>query len=241
MLGAWPVLAFVMSSDSYHIQQDSINIGGTEDSASNSYKLKDTAGEIATGKSSSNSYNLYAGYRQMNETYISVSLPDNVTLTPAIGGVTGGTGNGFVSWTIITDNNAGFTATLKASSTMMVENSQGDNIQAYTEAVNGVPDYDWTVAANAAEFGYHATTTNSTDLDQSFKSAGSSPCNTGSTMANNQCWLSASTSPETLINRATETTLDGVILGIKFQVEIDNHVVIEDTYTATTTVTMLTL
>lgn len=58
--------AFVMESGAYRIQRDSINIGGTEDSNSSAYILKDTVGEIGTGRSPSsyNLYNLYAGYRQ---------------------------------------------------------------------------------------------------------------------------------------------------------------------------------
>ncbi len=40
-----------MQSDSYRIDQDSINFGGTEDSASASYRLSDTLGEVATGES----------------------------------------------------------------------------------------------------------------------------------------------------------------------------------------------
>lgn len=172
---------------------------------------------------------------------ITITSPANVTMSPSIVGITGNPDSpsaGYAQWTIATSNNTGFTATFKASSTDMVGDTQGDSIQAYTEAVNGVPDYTWSVATNAAEFGYNATTTTAADLDVSFKSAaGSSPCNAGSVMTNDQCWLSASTSPETLINRTSETTSGGVILGIKFQVEIDNHFVSEDTYTATTTVT----
>ncbi len=172
---------------------------------------------------------------------ITITSPGNVTMSPAIVSITGNPDSpsaGYAQWTIRTSNNTGFTATFKASSTVMLGDAQDDQIDAYTEAVAGVPDYTWTVPSGSAEFGYNATTTTAADLDVSFKSAaGSTPCNIGAVMTNDQCWLSASTSPETLINRATETTLDGVILGIKFQVELDNHFVTEDTYTATTTVT----
>lgn len=172
---------------------------------------------------------------------ITITSPANVTMSPSIVGITGNPDSpsaGYAQWTIVTSNSTGFTATFKASSTDMVGDSQGDQIDKYTEATAGVPDYTWTVPSGSAEFGYNATTTTAADLDVSFKSAaGSSPCNVGTVMTNDQCWLSASTSPETLINRTSETTSGGVILGIKFQVEIDNHFVPEDTYTATTTVT----
>ena len=71
---AIPLAAFsaVMQSPSYQIGNDSINIGGTENSVSSNYQLSDTVGESATGNSSSTSYNLYAGYRQMTGSSIAI-------------------------------------------------------------------------------------------------------------------------------------------------------------------------
>lgn len=239
-LGAWPVLAYVMSSDSYRIQQDSVNIGGTEDSASDSYKLKDTAGEIATGKSSSDSYNLYAGYRQMNETYISISSPANVTLTPAILGVTGGAGNGSAAWTVITDNPAGYSLTIKASSSPALV-SGAYSFADYTPSggIGANPDFTWSVASTDSEFGF---TPEGDDIIQKFLDNGTS-CNIGSSNAADACWhyLSSATA-ETISQSTSANHPSGAATTVKFRATSgSSHIQVEGTYTATTTVTALTL
>lgn len=238
------VYAYVMGSDNYRIQQDSVNFGGTEDSVSSNYKVRDTLGEIATGLSSSSSYNLYAGYRQMDEVYISITSPSDCVLSPSLGGIAGGASNCFAVWTIVTDSPAGFTASLTATSTgmdgsgyVMKGNTQGDWIDNYTENSYNIPDYNWSVS-NAAEFGYTATTTTAADLVSAFKNTASA-CN-GSTMTNDQCWISASSTARQLINR-TSPAISGINLSIHFRVQINSHVVISDTYTATTTITALVL
>ncbi len=236
-LAALPVLAYVMSSDNYRIQQDSVNIGGTEDSTSNSYKLKDTAGEIATGKSSSDSYNLYAGYRQMDEVYISITSPSDVTLTPSIGGVTGGTGNGSASWTIITDNPAGYSLTIKASSSPALV-SGAYSFADYTPA-GANPDFTWSVASTDSEFGF---TPEGNDIVQKFLDNGIL-CGTGSSNAVDACWyyLSSATT-ETISQSTSPNHPSGTATTVKFRATSgSSHIQVEGTYTATTTVTALTL
>src|SRR5690242_13754867 len=68
------VLAQAMSSGSYKIQIDSVNIGGGN-SSSNSYGIEDTVGEVGTGGSSSGSYALNAGYQQNLEDDIDFTAP----------------------------------------------------------------------------------------------------------------------------------------------------------------------
>lgn len=58
----WPVIIFAMSSESYRIPTDSINIGGVPE-LSESYRTEDTIGEGATGFSQSDTYHLSAGYQ----------------------------------------------------------------------------------------------------------------------------------------------------------------------------------
>ncbi len=64
MTGMFPCRAHVMSSQNYRINVDSINIGGGKQ-ASGNYRNENTAGEIATGISSSISYKMSAGYQAM--------------------------------------------------------------------------------------------------------------------------------------------------------------------------------
>ncbi len=57
------VLAYMSSSD-YILWFDSMNIGGEETSNSTNYKLRDTLGEIGTGRIESTSYAGLIGFRQ---------------------------------------------------------------------------------------------------------------------------------------------------------------------------------
>jgi hypothetical protein len=46
---------------------------------------------------------------------ISISSPADVSLSPSIAGMTGGAGTGSATWTVKTNNTAGFNLTIKAS------------------------------------------------------------------------------------------------------------------------------
>ncbi len=234
------VLAYVMGSDSYRIQQDSVNFGGTEDSGSASYKVRDTAGEIATGPSSSASYNLYAGYRQMDEVYISITSPLDVTLTPAIGGITGGTGNGYAEWLVITDDPAGYSLTIKASSSPALI-SGSNSFADYTPVGGrvGNPDFVWGIDNADSEFGF---TPEGNDIVQKFLDNSGSPCGIGSTDTANACWYYASTTEQTISQSALPNHPSGTLTRVRFRATSgSSHVQIEGTYTATTTVTALAL
>jgi len=56
------VLSMSMSSTNYRIQSDSINVGGVRQTSAN-YVSEDTIGEISSGNSSSDTYELSAGYQ----------------------------------------------------------------------------------------------------------------------------------------------------------------------------------
>ena len=67
-----------MSSGSFNIKKDSINIGGTENSTSTNFKASDSLGEIGTGTSNSANYQMQAGYRpELNLPTLSFSLSTN--------------------------------------------------------------------------------------------------------------------------------------------------------------------
>lgn len=173
---------------------------------------------------------------------ISITSPSNVSMSPAIPGMTGSGGapsTGQAEWTVITNNNTGFSMTLIASSSPAMQgNSQGDSFADYTPATANVPDYSWSIAASAAEFGYSVEPATAADTAQIFLDNGSA-CNTGTGQVANKCWLNASTTAVTIINRTSETSSSGQAEVIKFQVEQGASAFkVEDTYTATTTVTV---
>ena len=229
------VSAAVMQSDNYKIQSDSVNIGGILATSTN-YKIEDTVGEIATGESTSSSYKLKAGYQQMQETVISITSPSDVTMSPAIGGVTGGTGDGSAVWTVITDSPAGYSLTIKASSSPALRFGSY-NFADYTPA-GANPDYSWSITSTDSEFGF---TPEGNDIVQKYKDNGSA-CNTGSGGTADKCWDALSTSAKTIAQSTSANHPSGTASTVKFRAESgSSHIQVNGTYTATTTITAITL
>ena len=137
------ILADFMQSSTYKIQSDSLNLGGA-DSASDNYKLNDTLGEVATGDSNSANYYMHAGYWQMQESYIAISSPSDLIMD-SMGGLSGGSSEGTMSWVVVTDNTAGYSMSL-ASTTSPSLKSLEDSISDYTPS-GADPDYTFTNAS----------------------------------------------------------------------------------------------
>ncbi len=164
----------------------------------------------------------------------------DVTMTPSLGGITGGTSNGTTTVVVLTNDSSGYTMTIKASSSPAMQgNTQGDTIADYTPAAAGVPDYTYSVPSNE-EFGYTVLASTTADLAQKFLDNGSDTCNTGSadTSGAASCWYGLSTTATSTIVRNTETAASGSTSSVVFKLTINSgSSVIEDTYTATTTLT----
>lgn len=226
-------LADRMTSTNYTIQADSVNVGGAR-SASTNFRLEDTAGEIATGDSSSTNFKLRAGYQQMAEVSISLSAAADVTMSPTIGGVSGGTSNGQTSVTVITDSPAGYQLTIKASSSPAMQgNTHGETIANYTPA-GAAPDFTFSVPSTAAEFGF---TPEGSDTATQFLDNGSA-CNTGSGETANACWAALTTAAQTISSRTTANSPSGTATTIKFRITLGSaSLTVADTYVATSTVT----
>lgn len=75
-----------MSSTQYQINWDSLNSGGEDSSSSTNFRLRDTVGEMGTGLSESQNYQLSAGYRAGDEQEpflaLTVGTQENSTRTP---------------------------------------------------------------------------------------------------------------------------------------------------------------
>ncbi len=173
---------------------------------------------------------------------ISFTTPaTNVTMSPSLSGLTGGTSNGGTQVVVTTNNSSGYSMTLTASGTPAMQgNTQGGSIPDYTPGTANVPDYTFAVAANRAEFGYTIEASTTLDLDPKFLDDGASNCNTGSSDTADSCWLNASTTAVTVVNRNSETTGSGSTTTLKFRITINSNPVpsiAEDIYTATSTLT----
>jgi hypothetical protein len=165
----------------------------------------------------------------------------NITMTPNLPGLTGGTANGATQVRVVTNNNTGYNMTIVASSSLgMIGNTYGGTIPAYASAVNGVPDFTFTTPANRARFGYTVEASTTADLTQTFKDNGSTTCGTGANDTVDRCWIAATTTAVQIINRSSYTADNGATTTIKFRVVINSNpspLIPEDTYVATTTLT----
>ena len=92
---------------------------------------------------------------------------------------------------------------------------------------------------NRARFGYSVEASTTADLVQAFKDDGAN-CNTGAGDTANSCWLNASTTAFTIVNRSTATVASGATTTIKFRVVVNPNpvpTIPDDAYVATTTLT----
>lgn len=228
------VLAQVMQSGSYQIESDSINIGGGLASSTN-FIQESTVGEIATGPSDSASFSLRAGYQQMQEVYLALSAAADVSMAPAIGGISGGTATGSTAVTVTTDNRAGYTLSIQAENDPAMQ-SPTSTIADYTPT--GDPDFTFDTLATESHFGYSPE---GTDIVDRFKDDGGS-CNTGSGDTADRCWDGLTTSAVDIASAGSANHPNGTETTIKFQVGVGGSVTqTPGTYTATTTLTLLPL
>lgn len=169
----------------------------------------------------------------------------NVSLAPAIGGLTGGDATGTTQVVVVTNDRLGYQMTIQASSSsgaMLGNSNPANTIPGYSPAVAGIPDYNFTVPANSAEFGYTVLASSSADVTAFFKNNGSA-CNTGSTNDAGHCWLNATNTPFTIVSTSGPTTPSGSTTTLVFHVKIQANpspTIPDDTYVATTTLTAMT-
>ena len=172
-----------------------------------------------------------------------VATSSDVTMSPSLAGITGGTSNGSYAVRVRTNNAAGYNMTIDFStSTAMQRDGGGGYISNYAPTSATTPDYTF-ASETFAQFAYTVTASSSTDIDSTFLDNGSNTCGTGSTDGSGTCWFNPSTTPETIINRTTSTAASGATTTIQFRVNIPNNpspAIQTGTYTATATLTATT-
>lgn len=227
--------AQVMTSSNYQIQSDSLNAGGGI-SSSTSYLLESTVGETGTGDLDSANYALGAGYQEMQEVYIAMTVStSSVLLSPSIPGITGGTSNGSVSVTVTTDSVSGYQLTIKSEGDPALQKGV-DTIADYSPVGN--PDYTFTTATTDAHFGY---TPEGVDVVQRFLNSGT-VCNAGLSNDSLSCWDGLSTLAVPIAVSSGSNHPSGAQTDVHFRVGVGNSVAQSPgVYTATTTLTALPL
>lgn len=230
-----PLVSFgaVRSSTTYSIERDSLNIGG-ESSTSTSYGINDTVGEQATGESSSTTYAVNAGF-QLPDNFLSITSPTDVALTTFNTTRSDSTTSGSAAWTIVTDNTAGYTMTIEASTVPALQ-SAGSTFDDYTPT--GGADFAFTTGASESLFGFSPE---GDDIADSYKDDGAT-CGSGATGTADACWDGLSTSSQTIAGSTSSNQPSGTATTVKFKAEIGSEVIQDaGTYTATVTVTAVVL
>ncbi len=227
--------ADTMQSSNYRIQQDSMNAGGVR-STSGTYSMEDTVGEQATGYSGSASYNLKAGYQQMDSVGLALTGAANVTLLPALQTTGGGTSTGSLPLTATTDNTTGYQMSIKVSNNPAMQ-SNSASIPNYAP-VGADPDFEFITPVAAAAFAFSPE---GTEIVQKYKDDGTA-CNIGTFDTTGACWNLLSTIDDVIATRGTANNPLGTVTTLKFQVAADAATTLSaGSYIATTTVTLIAL
>lgn len=227
--------AQVRSSLNYQLQSDSINTGGGLSTSTN-FRQESTVGENATGQSTSTNYALKAGYQQLQEVYISISAPTDITMSPDIPGLTGGESNGSTTVIVTTDSPAGYQLTIQSEGDPAMQ-SPTDTIANYP--AGATPDYDFTTGAGQAYFGFSVT---SADAASAFLDNNTDTCGSGAFNTVGACWRGLSASAITVAQAAGPNHPLGTETDIYFKVGVGSGAgVAPGLYTATTTMTALAL
>jgi hypothetical protein len=227
------VQAVVASSTNYRLQADSVNTAGVL-STSSSYRLEDTTGEVGTGIGTSTAYGVGAGYQQMLVSALSLSVPGSTSLAPNIPDTGGGAATGQGTWTVRTDNPAGYTMQIRASGNPALV-SGVNNFANYTPA-GADPDFSFTILATVAEFGYSPE---GSDIVSRYRDNGA-VCNAGGSDTADRCWDALLTTDRLIAQGASANHPNGSGTTIKFRAESGaSNVQPAGSYTATATVTVL--
>jgi hypothetical protein len=225
-----------MSSNNFKIDNDSITSGGGA-SSSSSYGLDGATGQTADGASQSSNYKLQAGYEINSGFYISLSSPADVTMSPSISGITGGSSTGSAAWNVITDNSAGYTFEVHSVTSPALQASGVDSFTDYPTA--GVdPDYAWSIDPTISAFGFSPE---GADIDSRYKDNGTA-CGTGGSDTSDQCWDGLSTLDRVVARRTSANQPSGTSTTLKLRAEIGTQrSQIGGNYSATIVVTALPL
>lgn len=163
---------------------------------------------------------------------IAITVGSNaLTMSPAIPGMTGGTGTASTQVTIITNNKEGYNVTLAATSGPAA--MQGDATEDYFIDYQSSAPETWvdTNAGGQSQFGFGITN----------GSAGNTATGYTSCPSADSCFFKATTTPKNIYTTTGDTTAAGDSFTLKFRAHLPanpNPQLTEDWYTATTTLTV---
>ncbi len=171
--------------------------------------------------------------------------PTNVTMAGAINGITGGNATGTSQFVVQSNTAGGHYVTIdffdnSGSYAMLGDATASEDIYDYGIG-NGEPDFGFTPEGSAT-FAYTVAASTTTHIDPSFQHNGTDTCNTGSTVTEDLCWATPSTTEFRIIDSSSPAPT-GATSTLKFKVNVPSGASptpSAETYTATATLSLYT-
>lgn len=167
---------------------------------------------------------------------ISISNGADSTMAPNIG-IAANKSIGGSSWTVSTNSYGGYFLTVAATQSPALKNGSTDSFADYTEASAGTPDTWGNVASGTKEFGFSA---NGTNVNTTTWGTATTCGSAGAADVLGKYRGFTSTTPITIANRTTMTTIAGDTTNICFAAEQNGVYAANGNYTATITGTATT-
>jgi len=225
----------VRSSNNFILEQDSINFGGGLSTSAN-FRQESTFGDVATGRGTSTNFILEAGYQQLREVTISMTVPETLELLPALPGLTGGTATGSLDVNVKTDSFVGYELSLRVDEEPAMRFGLA-TIDDY-EPAGAVPDYNFLFGPGQAVFGFSPF---GDDIVTRYQQV-AGECGVSGSLIERQCWDGLSTTSRQIAVGAGMNMLAGSTTTIHFAVGVGNGAVLPaGEYVATTTITAIAL
>jgi hypothetical protein len=154
-------------------------------------------------------------------------------MSPAIGGLTGGTSNGSTDFKVITDDVAGYRVDIKASTSPAMK-SPLDSISDATTTTQ----FNFLTSSNTASFGF---TSEGAEIPDGFKDDGAS-CGIGSGDSSDSCWSGLDTVGIVSAYSTGSNHPSGASTTLKFRVNVGSErFLLKGDYQADLTLTVLPL
>lgn len=166
-------------------------------------------------------------------TEVSITSPADTSMSTNIG-VTSNSAIATTTWNVKTNNSAGYSLTLAASTNPAMQ-SGGNRIEDYsTTTATSL----WSVASGQAKFGFSVY---GTDVSTATWGTAGTQCGATSTPSTTLKYSGFYTTATTTATRSSTTTFAGIDTTVCYAVQQNNYYIPSGTYTATITATATTL
>jgi hypothetical protein len=194
---------------------------------------------VGTGVSSSSKYSISAGYRMLQSSYISISAGPDV-LMPGMSGSIAGQSDSSESWTVKTDNAAGYEMLVRSLTSPALKSVDGAYFSDYVPSINDIPDYAFVVSPASSTFAFSPE---GYDISQKYLDNGvGQTCGTSNTDTADRCWDGFSTSDKVIAHRTISNHPDGTVTTLKYRTAIGSSKIQDaGAYSSTLVVTAVVL